>query len=60
MYRRTYEELAEEGGVPSIPVQPISYGDAVHFMRWGKCGTVSQSNCTEMKYQWINWIKKYS
>ena len=23
-----------EGGVPSIPVQPVSYGDAIHFMRY--------------------------
>lgn len=31
--RRSYEEAVEEGEVPKIPVQPISYGDAIHFMQ---------------------------
>ena len=33
MYRRSYSEAIEEESVPRIPVQPISYGDAIHFMR---------------------------
>ena len=33
VYRRSYEEVVEEGGAPSIPVQPLSYEDAIHFMR---------------------------
>ena len=37
VYRRSYEEVVEEGSAPSIPVQPVSYEDAVHFMR---CGTI--------------------
>lgn len=34
VHRINYEEVMEEGLVPSIPVQPISYGDAIHFMRY--------------------------
>ena len=34
MYRRDYQEVIDEGGAPSIPVQPISYGDAFYFMRF--------------------------
>jgi N-acetylated-alpha-linked acidic dipeptidase len=33
VHRINYDEVIMEGGVPSIPVQPISYGDAIHFMR---------------------------
>ena len=33
VYRRSYEALEEEEAVPRIPVQPISYGEAIHFMR---------------------------
>ena len=29
---RQYTAAVEEGSVPRILVQPISYGDAVHFM----------------------------
>lgn len=31
--RSSYEEAMDRGIVPSIPVQPISYGDALVFMR---------------------------
>ena len=31
-YRVPYSELMEDEAVPSIPVQPLSYGDAVHFL----------------------------
>lgn len=34
VYRRSYEDVLKDGGVPSIPVQPVSYEDAIHFMRW--------------------------
>ena len=30
--RRPYSEAIMDQSVPSIPVQPISYGDAIHFM----------------------------
>ncbi len=33
MYRRPYSEVVDEELVPRIPVQPLSYEDAVHFMR---------------------------
>ena len=33
VYRRSYEDVIRSGDVPAIPVQPISYGDAVHFMK---------------------------
>lgn len=33
MTRRSYEEVVKEGSAPSIPVQPISYEEAIHFMR---------------------------
>ncbi|CAI8052637.1 N-acetylated-alpha-linked acidic dipeptidase 2 [Geodia barretti] len=33
IFRRDYEEdVVKKGYAPSIPVQPISYGDAIHFM----------------------------
>ena len=32
-YRIPYSKLEDGGDVPSIPVQPLSYGDAVHFLR---------------------------
>ena len=32
IHRRDYSEAMDAGEVPSIPVQPISYGDAAHFM----------------------------
>lgn len=32
VHRRPYSDAVDEGAVPRIPVQPISYGDAVHFM----------------------------
>ena len=32
MNRRAYSKAQAEGAVPHIPVQPISYGDAAHFM----------------------------
>ena len=31
-YRVPYSKLMEDEGVPSIPVQPLSYGDAIHFL----------------------------
>lgn len=31
-YRRPYSEVEDEEDAPRIPVQPISYGDAFHFM----------------------------
>ena len=31
-YRVPYSKLMESKGVPSIPVQPLSYGDAEHFL----------------------------
>ena len=31
-YQRAYSEVVDEGSVPRIPVQPISYQDALHFM----------------------------
>ena len=34
VYRRSYEEVVKEGGAPSIPVQPVSYEEAIHFMRY--------------------------
>ena len=33
----------DEKSVPSIPVQPISYGDAVHFMGQLSTGTVPRN-----------------
>ena len=33
VHRRSYSEALDERVVPHIPVQPISYGDAIHFMR---------------------------
>ena len=33
VYRKDYEEALEDHIAPSIPTQPISYGDAIHFMR---------------------------
>ena len=33
VHRRGYDEAVKKGFVPSIPVQPISYEDAIHFMR---------------------------
>ena len=32
IHRRSYSEAQEEGAAPQIPVQPLSYGDAVHFL----------------------------
>ena len=32
IHRRTYSEARSERDVPRIPVQPISYGDAIHFL----------------------------
>ena len=32
VFRRPYEEAVKMEDVPAIPVQPISYGDAIHFM----------------------------
>ena len=32
VHRRLYQDVLEAGQVPSIPVQPISYGDAEHFL----------------------------
>ena len=31
-FRVPYSKLMDSDGVPSIPVQPLSYGDAVHFL----------------------------
>ena len=31
-YRLPYSNAIDHKYVPSIPVQPISYGDAIHFM----------------------------
>ena len=31
-YRVPYSKLMESEGVPSIPVQPLSHGDVVHFL----------------------------
>nr|QZX63209.1 2 N-acetylated-alpha-linked acidic dipeptidase 2-like protein 2 [Halisarca dujardinii] len=33
VYRRPYEEAVQDRTVPSIPVTPISSGDALHFLR---------------------------
>lgn len=33
VYRQSYEDFVESGGGPAIPVQPISYGDAIHFIK---------------------------
>ncbi len=33
VYRRTYEEALADKAYPSIPVTPLSYGDAYHFLR---------------------------
>ena len=30
--RRPYSAAVEETSVPRIPVQPVSYGDAIHFL----------------------------
>ncbi len=32
MYRRPYSEVQDDKAVPTIPVQPVSYGDIVTFM----------------------------
>ena len=32
MYRRPYSDVEADKLVPTIPVQPVSYGDIVHFM----------------------------
>lgn len=47
VHRINYEDVLDEGGAPSIPVQPLSYEDAIHFMRWvslphSLCDTHSQ------------------
>lgn len=44
VYRISYDDVLNEGGAPRIPVQPVSYEDAIHFMRWahGLCDTRSQ------------------
>ena len=34
MYRRSYDEVIDSKTVPLIPVQPISYEDAVIFLRY--------------------------
>ena len=33
VFRRNYSEVLAEKAAPTIPVQPISYADAIHFMR---------------------------
>ncbi len=33
MFRRPYEEVLEANVAPRIPVQPMSYGDAIYFMK---------------------------
>ena len=33
VHRIEYDEVIKKGFAPSIPVQPISYEDAIHFMR---------------------------
>ena len=33
VYRRDYQEAIDDSIVTSIPTQPISYGDAIHFMQ---------------------------
>ena len=33
VYRLNYSEVIAHKGAPAIPVQPISYGDAMHFLR---------------------------
>ncbi|KAL5481828.1 hypothetical protein EMCRGX_G022079 [Ephydatia muelleri] len=32
VFRESYSSVMASGGVPSIPVQPIGYGDAIYFM----------------------------
>ena len=34
VFRRNYSEVLAEKAAPTIPVQPISYADAIHFMRY--------------------------
>ena len=34
VHRRSYDEAVDKGFVPSIPVQPLSSEDAIHFMRY--------------------------
>ena len=34
VFRESYSSVMASGGVPSIPVQPIGYGDAIYFMRY--------------------------
>ena len=34
VFRESYSSVKASGGVPSIPVQPIGYGDAIYFMRY--------------------------
>ena len=43
VFRESYSSVMASGGVPSIPVQPIGYGDAIYFMRYHcicPCGVV--------------------
>lgn len=40
MSRRLYAEAIQLKDVPEIPVQPISYGDAIHFMEVMDSGDV--------------------
>ena len=46
--RRTYEEAVASRDLPGIPVQPISYGDAIHFMEAITSGEVPPSWQGEM------------
>ena len=32
--REDYSSVVKSGAAPSIPVLPIGYGDAIHFMRY--------------------------
>lgn len=34
VFRENYASVIKSGVVPSIPVQPIGYGDALYFMRY--------------------------
>ena len=34
VYRQSYQDAINSKKAPAIPVQPISYGDAIYFMRY--------------------------
>ena len=49
MYRRPYSDVENEKSVPTIPVQPVSYGDIVNFMK-----EITEHECPK---SWVGGLK---